>query len=593
MACQDGSAPHARRIVPHRLLDCEIENSKLVIAALGDFAAARAEGVDLKSARDVDLPVNLLGIEASTSPPSLRGIGYAEPPADVHLTMWSTTSACRALDGDPVPPSQGGQAMTAFGGGAAILVAGLDPPRGGAVSDAAFALVWDTRTGRKLAPNSLGTHRVSWATATPFGEGALVAGGIDRKFFPLRYLDSALVLRDGAFQEPPISIGDPRAQHGAVVLASGATLLVGGEDEHGVVDTLVSITPIDTAPYGVADFFMLGSLVRARKSPTVLRLSTDEILVAGGLDASGNAVSTLEWFSKDGGPCARATCSSEPPELAELADVAFIALTGGGALAVGGVAGAASAPANGVFWIGHDGTLEKLRSLTAGQRGTKRLRLVSAGDGSPWLWNGDAWFRFDPWQSAFVTPDDAPDDGPDDDLPPPLAVDPGLFVWLSRAGIADGSKSAVLRGFRHGARGPYTHDPDFLLADPRHVAPSRPPRSEGELWTDAEGLHLSASASVVIADTTYGNFVSSGEAAGSSLPTFALGAWTVGPPPASCPWPSAGTRFTVTRSGRSVLVKVDDGATTSCAGPEGRVSLGLHGPGPETVTVKRLTVERR
>jgi hypothetical protein len=576
-------------------LDCELGDAKLVIGALGDFAATRAADVDLKSARDVDLPVDLRGIEASTSPPALRGVGYAEPPDDVHLTMWSAANACRALDGDVVPPSQGGQAMTAFQGGGAILVAGLDPLAGGVVSDAAFALVWDTRTGERVPPNSLRTHRVSWATATPFGQGALVAGGLDRKFFPLRYLDSALVVRDGEVQEPPISIGDPRAEHGAVVLATGATLLVGGEDERGVVDTLVSITPTETPPYGAADFFMLGSLARARKLPTVLRLSTDEVLVAGGVDASGNYVPTLEWFSQDGGRCRRDdACTSDPPELAGIEDLAFVALTGGGALAAGGVVAGTGVPANGVFWIDNDGTVQTLRALTPQQRGSKRLRLVAAGDGAPWLWNGAAWFRFDPWQSTFVRADDAPDDGPDDDLPAPLSVDPGLFVWLSRAGVASGGKGAVLRGFRHDVRGPYTHDPDFLLADPRHIAPSRPPLAEGALWSDADGLHLSKSAGVVIADTTYGNFVMSGETRDSSLPALALGTWTIGAAaPGACLWPSAGTRFTVTRSGRTVLVQVGDLAPASCTGPDGRVTIGLRGLGPEMVTVKGFTVERR
>jgi hypothetical protein len=579
------------------LLDCEVEDNGLVLAALGDFGSSRAAGVgpeDLKRARDVDLPIDLRGIEATTSPPALRGVGYADPPNDVHLTMWSTRNACRAVDGFVVPPSQGGQAMTAFDGGGAVLVAGLDPGVGGVVSDAAFALVWDARKGAALPLSSLKANRVSWASATPFGKGALIAGGLDRKYFPVRYLDSALVLRDGDIELSTIPIGDPRARHGAVVLASGATLLVGGEDDRGVIDTLVSIAPTETSPYGVANFFMLGSLARARKLPTVLRLATDEIFVAGGLDAKGDYVPTLEWFSKDGAQCTHA-CTVDPPELAGLTDLAFVALAAGGVLAAGGLAGAGT-PSNAVFWIGEDGAVERLAPLSAQQRGTKRVRLVAAGDGAPWLWNGDAWFRFDPWQNAFAAPDDAPDDGPDDDLPPPLAVDPGLFVWLSRRGNEVGKTSATLRGFRHGVRGPYTHDPDFLLADPSHLAPSLPPRVDGELWADADGLHLAKAARVVIADATFGDVIVTGDTDGA-LPALDLGGWAVGASSGEgCAWPAAGSRFTVTRSGRTVLVKVDDGSngkTTSCAGPEGRVTIGIGGLGTDIVTVKRLTVERR
>ena len=585
----------SRRIVPHRLPDCDVENSDLILAALGDFAGAHAASVDVRGTGVTDLPLDLRGVEASTSPPALRGVGYAEPPDDVHLTMWSTTHACRALEQDLVPPSQGGEAITAFDSGSAVIIAGLEPGVGGVVSDAAFALAWDTRTGQKLPLPSLGANRVSWATATPFGKGALVAGGIDRKFFPLRYLNSALVYRDGAIQEAPISIGDPRAQHGAVVLASGATLLVGGEDEHGVVDTLVSITPTDVPPFGTADFFMLGSLARARKLPTVLRLSTNEILVAGGVDGNGDYVPTLEWFSEDGGKCPRAACTNEPRELAGLTDIAFAALAGGGALAAGGFVGRAGLAANGVWWIANDGALEALPSLSPQQRGTKRLRLVAASDGAPWLWNGDAWFRFDPWQNVFFTPDAVPDDGPGDDLPDPVPVDPGLFVWLSREGTADpAQRKAILRGFRHGVRGPYAHDPDFLGADPRHLAPSRPPHRDGDVWADAEGLHLSEWAGVVVTDTTYGNVVISGETMGPALPTVQLGTLTVGvPSPEPCPWPGLGTKFNVARGGSTVLVAVDGGPSKSCSGPSGRVSIGLHGLGAETVTLKRLAVARQ
>jgi hypothetical protein len=42
-----------------------------------------------------------------------------------------------------------------------------------------------------------------------------------------------------------------------------------------------------------------------------------------------------------------------------------------------------------------------------------------------------------------------------------------------------------------------------------------------------------------------------------------------------------------------VLVAIDDEAPKSCAGPDGRVTIGLGGLGPEPVTVKQITVGRR
>jgi hypothetical protein len=596
VGCQGGAEPQLRRIVPHALTGCEIEDQKLLLAALGDFDTPRVVTIDAKGRGDVDLPLELRGVEASTRPAMVRGVGYADPPEDIDLAMWSTTSACSAVPDYPIPDSAGGQAITAFDDGAAVIVAGLEPPTGGSVSNSAFAMVWDARTGERLALQSLKTRRVAWASATPFGKGALIAGGVDRAFFPARHFDTAVVFRDGVVQEAPLAIGDARSQHGAVVVANGATLLVGGENERGVIDTLATVTPSDLPPYGTADLFMLGSLAHARKRPAVMRLANDEILVAGGVDASDAYVSTLEWFSKEGRTCASPPCFQDPSELASAVDWSFVALEGGGALAAGGTLKSNGAPNLDVVWIGpHGAGVQKLPSLSPQQRGTKRVHLVAAGDASPWLWNGDAWFRFDPWQSAFVAPEARPDGGPDADFPAPIAVDSGLFMWIARKGVSDGPDDrdalhATLRGFRYDVRGPYAIDPEFLLADPRHLAPSEPPRQGGALFADAAGLHLTEGTSIVIADTTYGDVVITGETPNATLPAIAIGDFDVGT--LSCPWPAAGTTFTVTRTDREVIAQVGD-QSRRCNGPAGRVKLGLRGLGREMTTVKRLAVRRR
>jgi hypothetical protein len=592
VGCQGGTEPPARKITPHALADCPADQGDLVLAALGDFGSTPLATIkDFRKGRVVDWPTDFRGVEAVTYPPALHGVGYAAPPGDVEFTMWSTARSCNVIGDFPIPESRGGESITAFDDGNKVLVAGLDPRTGAAVNNSAFAMIWDARTGERLPPTSLGTRRVAWASATPFGEGALVAGGIDLKFLPARFHDTALVFRDGAFQDPPISIGDPRARHGSVVLANGATLLVGGEDERGVLDSLVAIAPIDVPPYAAADVFMLGTLSRARKLPTVMRLASDEILVAGGVDGTDAPVGTLEWFSKEGRPCPRRECVIEPIELAGLADVAFLALAGGGALAVGGTLRGTNAPSPNVLWISDDGTsIERLTPLTAQQRGTGKVMLVAASDASPWLWNGRAWLRFDPWLSAFVAPEVAPEDGPEADMPAPVAVDGGLFAWIARQGAREGPDNATLRGFRHGVRGPYARDAEFLLGDPEHLAPSRPPREGGELWADAAGLHLAPSVGVAIADATYGDVTVTGDAADGVLPALNLGAFAVGGD--ACPWPGAGDRFTVKRDGRAVIAEAG-GASRTCSGPEGRVPIGVHGLGTSMVTVQQLTLHRR
>ena len=71
-------------------------------------------------------------------------------------TLWDDSSACDSSEEEAMmPASTGGQALTAFADGGALLVAGLEPPPG-RIQDAAFALAWDTQTGERLAPLTRG-----------------------------------------------------------------------------------------------------------------------------------------------------------------------------------------------------------------------------------------------------------------------------------------------------------------------------------------------------------------------------------------------------------------------------------------------------
>ena len=226
-----------------------------MFSALGDFSEVRAASTDGQRAGDLSLPFDLRGIEAKTVPPAFRGVGYGAPPGDLHLTLWDDFSACDLLSEEEamVPASSGGQALTAFADGGALLVAGLEPPAG-RIQDAAFALAWDTQTGERLAPlaRGMGIYRRAFASATPFGRGALVAGGMDPKFLPERPVAEALVFLDGTFQGP-IQLDEPRARHGAVVLANGETLLVGGEGISGeVLSSLVVVAPQEGGALGEA-----------------------------------------------------------------------------------------------------------------------------------------------------------------------------------------------------------------------------------------------------------------------------------------------------------------------------------------------------
>jgi hypothetical protein len=596
--CRAAPPPEERRVVVHRVAGCDVaQDGTLTLRALGDFTDERAANVEAKAASDdVALPFTLQGVEASIVEPAFRGVGYANAPDDVHLSLWSSDRSCTPID-DVVPASSGGPAMSAFADGNAVIVAGLAPDQ--RPQDSAFALVWDTRKGVRIGPSDLNAHRLAFASVTPFGAGALVAGGADPKYLPIQPVRSALVFRDGAFQEPPVVLGDDyRARHGAVVLADGETLLVGGEDERGAaLSSLVAVAPTDAPPYGQSRASGLGSLAAGRKFPVVLRLANGRVLVAGGTDDAGQPVPTLEWFAPDGAPCPEC-----PPTLSLFArpERAYVALAAGGALAVGAGPDAnnPSRTVGDVWWITDDGALEELPALTADQVGAGKLRLVPGSNGAPWLWNGAGWFRFDPWQKKFIKPNVTPSDGPDVDLPA-VAIDPGLFVWLERDTDADsGSRVTRVRGFRHDVRGPLARDTPFLFAaDHEHVVPDRPPGTD--VIIDNDGLHLANGGSIVIADSTYADAVITGKTRSTALPGVKLGAdYVVGS--ADCVWPSVAASdagdersFEIHRTGTQLEVRVTGSANVqTCAGPAGRISVGLTSFGSFPIVVSDLSVTR-
>src|SRR5439155_1904112 len=236
-----------------------------------------------------------------------------------------------------IPPNQGGIAMTSFGDGTAVLVAGLAPVKDAALSS--FAVVLDLTKGEtwsNVDALKLPEGR-AYASATPFGRGALVAGGVDPSdpADPTgeHALDTALVFAGGIRENDRIDLGNrARAHHGAIELASGETLLVGGTNGGIVLSSLVAIDPVTKS----TRVFGLGELRQGRKDPVVVRLADNRVLVGGGTDQNGDAVGALEWFASDGSACAPLACPDASSSLPARADVALVALPAGGALAASG-----------------------------------------------------------------------------------------------------------------------------------------------------------------------------------------------------------------------------------------------------------------
>ncbi len=256
-----------------------------------------------------------------------------------------------------------------------------------------------------------------------------------------------------------------------MVLATGETLLVGGAGGDGtLLDTMEIVDPVTRKARPAA-----ARLAVARRSPTVLRLASGEIFVAGGLDSNGVSVAMLEWFSPDASQTSRRSQTLVESAAAR----SFVALQGGGVLAVIAPPQGAPATAPTTFqntWvIDPDGGLEA--ATPVGGTLTQPVLFGGAG-GAPVLWTGSAapgstmpgrWLRWQPWTGAFGALD-VLDDPSGRVLGPAASPDPGTGLWLD---VTD-ANAPKLAALRFDVRGPYSAlSGPLLVADPSDVAPDR------------------------------------------------------------------------------------------------------------------------
>jgi hypothetical protein len=305
----------------------------------------------------------------------------------------------------------------------------------------------------------------------------------------------------------------------------------------------------------------------------------------------------LEWLAPDASAVTRTSAdlgAFGSPTVGR----AFVAMPGGGALAVGGCtlrapeAGEATAcraactagcPSRDVLWILPDGTVQALAGAL--DVDAPNPRLVTGAGGRPWLLAGPPGARtfrvLDPFRSRFIVPNPAPA-APTSDLAL-VALDAGAFAWLATDGT-----NATVGGFRHGVRGPYTAaDRPLLLQNNDGTALDRPlPAAEtivGVTLRDP-GAHL------VLTDTTYQTLKMSLEIAvtGEGGPVVTLGGRDYGGD--DCPWPGTNeTTFVVTRSAAAVRLERGD-ESRSCTPPEGRASVSIHAPSETTIT--QIAIQR-
>ena len=420
------------------------------------------------------------------------------------------------------------------------------------------------------------------ASVTAWSGGAVVAGGVRPD--TNETLASAEVFASGAgdFDGQVITLSEPRTRHGAVVLANGQTLLVGGVGSSTSAAVLGSMEIVDASAHR-AQTTKLASLAVPRADPHVMRLASGEILVAGGFDADGNPVSTLEWFKSDASAASHTT-----QELVASSHEAFVPLGAGGALAVIAPDSQPTGFQN-VWVISAAGGLEAATPIDGA---LSDVRLFDGTDQAPVLWTGDRWLVWDPWAGAFAALAPAfAAAGPTNE--PSASPEPGLGVWTT---------GSTVHALRFGARGPYvaTTAP-FLASDTSFTAPDRLASvgPQSAITFDATaGLSLQSGASVFVTDATFASFALDAETPGASPPAVVLrdseGNETV-LDSSTCPSTPSSTLH-VERDGDTVRASSGKGALVTCTiapASGARVSIGVRGEGEAASVVRSVVITRK
>ncbi|MBI3205045.1 MAG: hypothetical protein HYZ29_26140 [Myxococcales bacterium] len=570
------------------------------LTALGDFEGSNATSkIAPGDARGLALPfpaqTRAVSARASGGAKRFIGIGSAAPGGNIDVLLWRSGEASE-LSGADFPAEPLGVSLGVDAGQRTLLAAGSRV----ASADASRAYTVDLATGvAQEVPDGMLPAR-AFATVTPFGPSAmLVAGGVDPTLSGGDLASAPAIASASVFHQDEgrfdrsrlIALAQPRSRHAAVVLESGETLLIGGSGPNGVpLSTLEVVSPEDSS----ARIAGLATLESARELPRALRLTDGSVFVGGGT-LGGSPVGVLEWLSPD----AKALTFLQG-DLVLAESHSFAAMPDGGVLSVGVCvpktvqACAGDAAKRSVIWFRRGGAFDVLPPLTFTP---SSAALVAAGAGAPWLYatvGPITTFRyFDPWTGRFEEPAERPEQGPDPDLPAPIGVDPGAFVWLERAGVG------ALRGFRHDVRGVFARDlAPLLLAGREHMAPNKFPSgvSKSGVEYSAGGLGLAGVESrAVVADTTYADVDLAITMTSGAPPVVELGGARVGG--GECPWPDTtasepGEVLRVQRRAETATLE-RRGHTRSCAVVSGRISVSLAAAGGGKTFVRALEIRRR
>lgn len=596
-SCSEEPRPIERPMVLHSPRSCPAsQDAYAVVYASGDFepSSERPPSASLflreigRTMESLPAQTRSLLVDVSQGDASFFGVGDVPSSGPTHILVWPRSKTC-SLTGDVERRTE----MTLGAIGHQVVVAG------GRARDSSLVphtLVGDLATGivERLA-FGLGARRIR-PTVTPFPlasngpSPALVAGGADPDSGAALATAEIYLPKVGApgdigdFADQRITLSEARSEHGAVVLSTGETLLVGGRGANGPLRTMEIVDPTTRR----ARTGGIALLAVAREHPTVLRLANGEILVAGGTDAQGLEIATLEWFAPDASHPTKRTV-----DLVTGTRRAFVPLEAGGALAVV-LPDDGSADFKTVWVISAAGTLEPAHSMAAPTLDI--VRLFPGAEGAPILWTGKRWMRWQPWVGEFAPIDPAPDRGPT--LDAIASGDSGLAVWLDES-----TEAMTISGFRFAARTRFDALPNpLLVSGTEQLAPDRLAGSPGSAihFEPSRGLVLGPGASAFLTDVTFADFELEVDVT-AAAPTIVLreeGGAELEVGGAACAFVEAATqRIVVKRRARRVRVSIDGNTERECPlelTPNTRVALGIRGSQVADVSgAKNLRVARR
>jgi hypothetical protein len=592
-ACAKDGPVTTRTVTMHVPSACAVApapfdgNAYALYYALGDFEAPTPSKGHLlgsvgESLPEIDGQARILAVDATEGDREWLGAGSIPAQGAVDVLLLPSLLSCPF---SKQVGSRTGSTLGAIGGQRVLVVGGSDATS----TPFTYAARLDTGEVGRVRPD-LGTPRTK-ASVTAFGAGGLVAGGFAIGGMTLNTAEVYAPELGGFDQQHPILLSGVRADHGAVVLVTGETLLVGGVGADGktALDSMEIVDPATRTvrAEGVA------RLTVPRRAPTVLRL------VSGEVDSLGNVVPTIEWLSSDA-----SHPTKRPADLvAGSTPRVFAALQGGGALAVVAPPPNSAPDFQNVWVIRADGVFEPATPIAGSL--TQPVLFGGAG-GAPALWTGadGRWLRWQPWSGAFgalgVLDETRANVTPADVAAPTASPEPGLAVWLD----LDPVKPAVTTTLRFDLRGEYSalRGP-LLVADTSDTAPDRLVAPGGVTFEPSVGLELGPGASAFVTDRTYADVsidvdAPTGEPAlvvlrdelGNELEVGAAGC------PGALATPPSPSSLHVKRTGASVSWSAAAGPSIPCSSgvrADARLAIGVRGASGSTRSVVRnLRVSR-